>query len=127
MMDDNKLKRWWSAIIKQYGHKSEQRALQDGPGINIFNVLEQPELKVFNCKYYYAQKDTGEWDIALNNLSSEFKTELDNKYDPDTMFVVCLILPRSNDYKSMGSVKLFKFETKEDIDFEKVFTLPLLL
>lgn len=113
-----KLEHAWKCIIDQYFSLACDVSMREGKGINIFRFLKKNDGES-NCYYYYSKSDGCTWE-DIKKSSEEW---LFNKYDPDSMVLICVQIPSDNVYEdeTIGNIKLFSIDgTKEILERENM-------
>ena len=96
----------WKSIIETYFTKTLENTRKEGPGINVFKMMEK-ERSPFNCEYFYAIRGDVMWETILLGTREKF----DAAYDPENMVAISLHLSYKDGATSQ--IKLFKFDGSE--------------
>jgi len=121
LLDDvqiKKLRRGWECIITQYFDLACDNAMKEGKGISIFRFLKKNEGDS-NCHYFYSKSDTNTWNTIVN--SSLYSKKLLEKYDSNSMIMICVQVPVGNSIsgdETNGNIKIFSIDTKKEILLE---------
>jgi hypothetical protein len=113
----NRIDLAWKCILDQFFDISKTNSQKEGPGVNIFKFLRTPKNDKSNCEYLYAEKDGLLWKDIIS--FSPYGETIQTVYDSINMVAICVHIPLSvNIDKTVGNIKLFNIETKEEINIE---------
>ena len=114
----NRVEVAWKLILEQYFEHAKKVAAQEGAGISVFRLLRAPKKDVFNCEYYYAEKDGKMWNM-LFSFSPDGKFLLE-KYDSTRTLAICVQIPVGvSGNSTSGNIRLFSIDTGKEIDLEE--------
>jgi len=113
METSQKLQTALFSVIDQCKETIKEQALQNGPGMSIFKVLEDDD-KEMKIRFFYVQQESTVWkDFVERSPNSSF---LNEQYDPMTMFMVGVHIPSPSETDSdltVGVIKLLRMDFSE--------------
>lgn len=134
--DEKKLLFSFNCILNNFYDMCEKSSLEQGKGgINLFMFKSQNESESSqsNCKYTYVSYGSEVWSRLIlsyglcngnqNPEESNNKQSLPNDseaifnkiFNPDTQFVVCVVLPTEKQGGYIGELRILDYGTKEKL------------
>lgn len=113
-----KLNKGWECILDQYFNFACEQSMKEGKGISMFRFLKKTE--GCNCHYFYIKSENTTWNSIIS--SSPNSSLILEKYDPDSMVLLCVQVPSSTtllDEESSGTIRLFYIDTKKEVSLEE--------
>lgn len=111
-----KVGRAWELILDQCITRSENLSKTTGAGTTIYDLLRCPDSKGRNCKVSYVTYKSHIWDTAIYLFDK--KDKLDEIYDPDDMFIICIQIPMGESGANKKcDIRLFHYESHKEVFF----------
>ena len=114
--DEIRLNNALDAITEQYTEKAVSVAGEEGPGISLFRFLPNLRKGKFNCDYFYARQS----EYAYKKIMewSPYGKLIEDTYDPNTMFLICVQIPTEEEDGTTGNIRIFDVDSRKEIEFE---------
>lgn len=114
--DRKRLYTAWDLIIDQFSDLAQQQAIKNGAGVTSFVMLPESTDRDHNCKMNWSARDSSFWNDILDSLN--IRKAVSAIYDDKTMFIMHVTVPKvSNREEYFGNIRMFKFETKEEVNY----------
>jgi len=91
-MDSRLFEKAWKCVIQEYFTFVCEKSAIEGKCVHVFHFLEDKKAtRECNCNYFRSKPGGSAWEDIIEN--NEENKKLVEKYDPDSMLLICIRIP----------------------------------